>query len=1095
MDALITNVYSEYSLLQSTNRVDELVQAAKEAGYTALSLTDRHVLYGAVPFFQSCRKAGLKPLLGLEVTVRLDEEIIPVRVVAKNEEGYRQLVAHSTSLGFQTKQAAIELETWKANSTACFVFIPKEAFVAAKGNWLHFWERLAGGLEAFIELAGGESDHELIQFANAHQIPCVAAPPTRFLRKEDAPVYQLVRAIGAGTTTTHLELEEGWQRWHLPTANSLKERFPEKALLQARALAEKVEPYLPEEKPRIPSYDGLTVEQADKRLETLCRQGLKARYKAVSVEAERRLEHELAIIAERGYSSYFLIVADFVGYAKKSGILTGPGRGSSASSIVAYTLFITDVDPLAHDLLFERFLNPERASLPDIDVDFPDYRRDEVIAYVRERFGHDRVAQVLTFGTFAARAAIRDVGKALSIRHTFVDRVAKSLTPASLSLNEAQEKGVFKGLESPELDELLFFAKQIEGLPRHASTHAAGVIISDKPLNNKTALQLGIDGHAVTQADMDSLARLGLVKFDFLGLRNLTLLERMLKVIEQEEGVALNLQHIPLNDKATFQLLQQGKSTGIFQLESAGMRQVLKQLQPSQFEDIVATSALYRPGPMAFIPEYIRGKHGHTQAIVPHESLRPIVEPTFGVLVYQEQIMQVVQATANYSLAEADLFRRAISKKQHDVIIQEKQQFIHRAVENGFLPEEAEAIFSLIERFANYGFPKSHATAYSFISYWLAYLRVHFPAAFFAALFSSVWQNHEKLYSYINEAKKEGIRVLPPSVCKSGLLFELENGQIRFGLLPISGVNVQAVNEIISKRRKNSDSNLFMFYAHVASTAVNKRVMEALIKAGALDEFGQSRATLLGNLDKAEAFVEQVRSFKASSGGLFTIKPAVPAYLDVTPSTKMEDLEGEREVLGFYLSGHPIENELERLAPFGRIPLAECIPSRKPVRIAGMVIDVKKIVTKKGEAMAFLTLSDESGECSCVAFPQAWKVYEGLFAPHALVFLEGVLEERQGKTQFIIHKAADVLQLNKNKKKQTLYIRLTADKDQPTRLSDLKYVLSQDVGSTQVILYREKEQARTRLADEYSVAPTRKTLQLLKQMFGEENIVLKSDEE
>ncbi|WP_078391929.1 DNA polymerase III subunit alpha [Shouchella patagoniensis] len=1092
MHALLSNIYSEYSLLQSGNRIKALVAHAKSVGYQTLALTDKHVLYGVVPFYQECVKAGIKPIVGLELNVMAGKEPVPIRLLAKNNAGLKQLIAISTELGSQTGPKGISLTMFQQQSTECVVLLSKQSFRQAP-NWQKRWEALTLNADAFLELEG-RADQEVIQFASAHQIRCIAAPPVRFLLKEDAGTYQLIRAIEAGTTMEHLSLEEGWENQYLPTVAELTARFQSDVLASTEEVARRIDVKVPIEKPRIPSYDGLSEQEADEKLRELCQNGATVRYGQIGKEQSDRLEKELNVIASMGYASYFLIVADFVNFAKQKGILTGPGRGSSASSIVAYTLFITDVDPLTHDLLFERFLNPERVSLPDIDVDFPDYRRDEVLAYVKERFGHEKVAQIITFGTFAGRAAIRDAGKALAIKSSFVDKVAKSLSPSSLPLKAAIEQHLFSEHSSPELDELLFFAQKIEGFPRHASTHAAGVIISDRPLKEKIAVQLGNDDQLITQADMDSLDALGFVKFDFLGLRNLTLLERMIETIKAESGQIINLQDIPLDDKPTYRLLQAGKSTGIFQLESGGMRNVLKQLEPNSFNDIVATTALYRPGPMDFIPEYIRGKHGEEVVYSKHAAINHLLEPTFGVLVYQEQIMQLVQLSAGYNLAEADIFRRAISKKQRSVMDEQKQQFMQRSQKLGFSEGEAASFFALIERFADYGFPKSHATAYSFISYWLSYLRVHFPTAFFAALCSSVWQSRDKLYAYLNEAKSAGIRVLAPSYYYSDSLFSIENGALRFGLLPISGVSLQAIEELKMIRKEGKDDDLFSFVARVSTKAINRKVIEALIKSGGFDEWGKPRSVLLGNLDKALAFSEQIRKFKDSVGGLFTIKPATPAYIETEPSTAMEELEWEREVLGFYLSGHPIENERERLEPFGRRSIADCYPSRKQVRIAGLLKEVKKISTKKGEAMAFMTLSDESGECDCVAFPKVWKSFEAMLSSHLLVFLEGVMEERDSQKQFVIQRAVDVMSMRVNRPKQVLYIRMVDKEDTPTRLSDLKYILSQDSGLTPVILYREKEQGTKRLADEYAVAPKKRTMQLLKRLFGEENVVLKSED-
>ncbi|WP_059103813.1 DNA polymerase III subunit alpha [Shouchella shacheensis] len=1096
MNVLVTNIYSEYSLLQSTNRMDALVARAAELGYEAIALTDPFVMYGTVPFYKACLSHGMKPLIGLEVRIVREEESFPARVIAKNQAGYRRLIQLATKMGF-SKEPQLSIGDLQKATADCAITLPEEALGAGSEHEKkkRFFE-LAGDGDAYLELPGRKEDARLAAFAQRTEIPLIAASPVRFLVEEEAEAYKMIRAIAAGESTANIRLPEEWRTWFLPSTQTFEERFAEypEALANATALASCSKVSLELGNARIPAFDGLDGEQATKELRERCEKGIQQRFGSTTEQIVERIRHELTVIAKMGYASYFLIVADFMDFARRNNILTGPGRGSSAGSLVAYVLYITDVDPLSYNLLFERFLNPERASLPDIDIDFPDYRRDEVINYVRRRYGEDRVAQIVTFGTFAARAAVRDAGKALGYPQTFVDKVAKAVPQtAGVKLREAREKGRFASIrEERELADLLARAEQIEGLPRHASTHAAGVIISDQPLTNVVALERGQESQTMVQAEMGSLEELGLLKFDLLGLRNLTLLERIFAHIQASTGEVLQATAIPMEDMKTFEMLRLGKTSGVFQLESAGMRDVLSRLEPSRFEDIVAASALYRPGPMDFIPDYVAKKHGKEQVHYVHPDIEPILGPTYGVIVYQEQIMQLAQVMAGYTLAEADILRRAISKKKQELMSEQRQQFVARSLEKGYASEVATEVFDLIARFASYGFPRSHAVAYSMISYWLAYLKVHYPKAFYAALFSSVWQHQEKLSTYIAEAKKEGIVMLKPSMERSSALFTLETKGIRTGLLPIVNVGLQTVRELMNERQRSSYKDLFDVCSRLPTRVIPKRTLEGLIKAGAMDEFHVSRSVLLHSLDKAIDFATKVRRFQESAGELFTIERTTPNYVEADPSTRIEELEYEREALGFYLTGHPVEEQAKTLKKYGRAPIAEAMQTNGEVRVAGLVQSVRKITTKKGDPMGFLMISDESGQCEVVVFPRLWKQTEALYKEQHLLFLEGSFEERNEQKQLLVNKVVSMEQiLTREKPLETLYLRVTEQEDTPTRLSDIKYVLNRSPGHTPVVLFREKEESSRLLQNEFSVTTDRKTVSILKHLLGEENVVIR----
>ncbi|SDT28035.1 DNA-directed DNA polymerase III (polc) [Paenibacillaceae bacterium GAS479] len=728
-------------------------------------------------------------------------------------------------------------------------------------------------------------------------------------------------------------------------------------------------------------------------------------------EAERRLRYELGVIERMGFSDYFLIVWDFIRYAHEQGIRTGPGRGSSAGSLVAYCLRITDVDPLKHKLLFERFLNPERISMPDIDIDFNDERRDEVIAYVSRKYGSDHVAQIITFGTLAAKAAIRDVGRALDVPIGDVDRVAKLIPGQPGTTLQSALASVPQLREYAERDgtrELIATALKVEGMPRHASTHAAGVVISGRPLTDYVPLQAGSEAAALTQYSMENVEAVGLLKMDFLGLRTLSILERTLDWVKEEGGEAIDFRLIPDDDPATYEMLGRGDTTGIFQLESAGMRRVLRELKPSSFEDIISVLALYRPGPMEFIPRFIAGKHGLERIDYPHPSLEPILKDTYGIIVYQEQIMQIASEMAGFSLGEADLLRRAVSKKKREILDEQQAAFVRGSLGQGYSEEDAKRVYDMILRFADYGFPRAHAAAYGVLAFQTAWLKRHYPVSFMASMLASVTSNQRKTGEYIDECKRMGIGVLPPDVNFSSITFSPDGEAVRFGLASIKNVGTQAIDSILRERKSRPFASLIDLCRRVDLRVVNKRVLECLIGAGALESLPGHRAQQLAALDESVEAAQKWRKERAELQielfGFEEVQNWDVEMPQVQPYAQAQLLELERDLLGLYLSGHPLDGAEEQLAEFGLDRLVELADAPDETRCvtAVRIIAIKQLRTRKGQQMAFAEVEDRIMRAEAVIFPSAWaKLADGI-SVGGLVVLQAVVQQGDEDIKLIV---------------------------------------------------------------------------------------------
>ncbi|MHC0037378.1 DNA polymerase III subunit alpha [Pseudoneobacillus sp. C159] len=1118
MSFIHLHVYSTYSLLSSTIPINSLVQAAKQKGFQALALTDRNVMYGTIPFYKECLKHGIKPILGLTADILNEkEETYPLVLLAKDRYGFQNLLKISSVI--KTKSdTGIPLKWLKHYHAGLIAITPGlegeiESQLLNKNRELAResilkYQSIFGKTNFFLGLQNHQTTkevsihNEILQLGRETETASVATNQVFYLEQEDALAHECLLAIKNGEKLQddhHEKLDS--DQYYFKSSQEMVKLFSEypNALENSLKIAEQCNVLLSlNEKhlPKFPTGEGYT---ADNLLEELCFQGLQEKIAKPSKEYHERLAYELQIIKKMQFSDYFLIVWDFMKFANENDILTGPGRGSAAGSLVAYVLNITDVDPIEHDLLFERFLNPERISMPDIDIDFPDVKRDEVIRYVAGKYGELHVAQIITFGTLAAKAALRDVGRAFGLNTKELDSLSKQVpSQLGISLQSAykESEGLREFVGENELHKKLFqTALKLEGLPRHTSTHAAGVIISEEPLVNMVPIQNGHQGVYLTQYSMEYLEDIGLLKMDFLGLRNLTLLEDIVRQIEKGKGEKINLKTLPLNDPAVFELLSDGDTTGIFQLESEGMRKVLIKLKPSQFEDIVAVNALYRPGPMENIPLFIDRKHGIEPIHYPHPDLKDILDKTYGVIVYQEQIIQIASKMAGFSLGEADLLRRAVSKKQKEILDRERTHFVKGSLNNGYQENVANEIYDLIVRFANYGFNRSHAVAYSLISYQLAYLKAHYPLYFMAALLTSVIGNESKIAQYIREVKQMNLKVLPPSINKSGYSFHVESGAIRYSLAAIKGIGAVVMKEIFQKRKQKKFDDLFDFCMRVSMKIINRKTLETLVHSGSFDEFGKDRAIYLASLDVAidhSVLVnpEETNQIDFFSEAEFFLKPK---YVEIEPLLIEDKLNLEKEVLGLYLSDHPVTAYEKELLLSGCKQLSGLNKANKRVLVGIYITGIKKIRTKKGEAMAFLTVSDPSGEMEAVVFPTVYTKTLLHLKQGSMLVVNGKVEERSETVQLIIENVVPMQEwLEKNKKpKSVLYLKLEESQQSNKVLQQLKELFRKNHGHTSIVLYYEKSKKTVLLDEEFSIKPTGYLLDQLKNILGLDNVILK----
>lgn len=1020
MNPVYPHVQTSADLLNSTVRLESLIPFLQEQKATAVAITNRR-MYGTLPFYKSVKAAGIHPVIGLSCDVEFSDTIkLPIQVYAKSNRGYQNLLKISSALEVKGL-LQLPLNWLQAYKEDCAIILS----IPDTEDWpesqieevvSEMKKLFSTDLYAGVERPGGvvsPRENFIISTLNQQGIAIMATHHVKYEQANHAFSYEVAQAISNGVklqdstrvkpshTNSYLPNAQEWLEWYSdhPEWLETSEKLLHSCLVE-----------IPLHKMYMPTFPVTPPLTSAEVLKSQCLSGLSQRLGIVSSEYIDRLEMELSIINQMGYADYFLIVADFMAYAKEQKILTGPGRGSSASSLVAFSLFITHVDPLKFGLLFERFLNPERVTMPDIDIDFVDNRRQEVIHYVAQKYGQSYVAQIITFGTLSAKAAARDVARVFGFSNDVLEMISKQLpNKAGISLKEGIDSSSIlkKWIESDPLHKRWEeVALQLEGLPRNGSTHAAGVVLSPVPLVELLPIEDGQEGIYLTQWSMQDVEQSGLLKMDFLGLRNLTILDRIRSMIWYDTKKWLDFEKIPLEDFQTFQLLQAGDTTGVFQLESDGMRQALIDIKPSHFNDIVAVNALYRPGPMEHIATYKRRKHGEEKTIYQHPILEPILSETYGVIVYQEQIMKIASQMAGFTFGEADILRRAVSKKNRQVLDEQRQHFVSKSIAKNFSSHEAESVYDLIVRFADYGFPKSHAVAYSMISYQMAYLKAKYPAYFYASLVTSAIGNSEKTMKILQEVKQKKISLLPPSIVNSGLTFRVENGAIRFGLSAVKGVSYEFLKRIIEARKSSHQQwkDIFELAASLSAQYFSRKHIEPLIKSGALDEFHQDRSTLLATLDAAVKYAELVRpkmEVDLFEGDFNSF--GKPKYIVKEPLPDMMKLQFERETLGFYMSSHPIGRWKDKLnQPFVDLQNLGNKKNGEHVSVIGMIEEIRRIRTKKGESMAFVTLQDETAEASCTIFPTDYAKINLILKEQEIVNVEGTIEWRQGKPQIIL---------------------------------------------------------------------------------------------
>ncbi|MFN2459644.1 MAG: DNA polymerase III subunit alpha [Candidatus Velthaea sp.] len=1065
------HVHSEYSLLDGACRVEDLCRRSADEGAPGIALTDHGVMFGAVDFYDTARNFALTPIIGCEAYIaprgrfdRTARDEAHVTLLAASDEGYKNLTA-LISKGFLEGyyyKPRIDLDLLEKHNAGLIVLSGCMSSLVSAPLLKNDRATATKNAKAFADIFGdrfyieimrhGMPEEEvintgLIAIARELALPLVATNDSHYLARSDAQAHDVLLCIGTGKTVQDTNRMKFFSdEFYVKSATEMRELFADlpEACDNTLEIVKRIDITIPDKVFYLPDYpvpktpaddvagvlagsgaaetsasDRLVEMSADDYLRLVCEAGLIARYgeerSKTDAELRERLTYELDVIISMGFSSYFLIVWDFIKYARDRDIPVGPGRGSAVGSLVAYCLQITDLDPIKFKLIFERFLNPERISMPDIDTDFCVERRDEVIAYVSDKYGKDHVAQIVTFGTMAARAAIRDAGRALGVPLPDVDRVAKLVPsgPGGLSIKAAlQTIGELKNLYdgNPEIRRLLDTANSIEGLARHASTHAAGVVISKNPLVEHVPLVKIGDGDINTQYEMSNVERVGLLKMDFLGLRNLTVMKAAADEIRRTTDAAFDLARIPDDEARTYEMLGRGDTLGVFQLESEGMRRVCTELKPSCLDDIIALVALYRPGPMEWIPQYISNKHGRSQPTYLHPKLEAILADTHGIALYQESVMRIARDVAGFSMGQADELRKVMGKKQKDKVPLYREKFIAgAAATSGIDKKLAEDIFAFIEPFAGYGFNKSHAAAYGWIAYQTAYLKANHPVAYFAALMTSVKDRTDKLVEYIDEAKKLGVAVLPPDINESLVNFAVAGGQIRFGLGAVKGVGEAAVQAILGARRAEGKfADFFDCVRRVDPRAANRKVYEALTKCGAFDTLPGNRAQLLDALDGAlEGATRAARDRELGQYSLFgEVTDAAPAFAPVlrpvAPPSTLEALGWEKETLGIFVSGHPLADVADALVRGGAVRVKElrAMEDDAAVRIAGLVTAVRRTMTKAQSQMLIATLEDITGAIEVVVFPKQYAALHAAFVEDAILIVNGRLRlrERRGST-------------------------------------------------------------------------------------------------
>ncbi len=1047
-DFVHLHLHSEYSLLDGACRISDIPKRAKECGHTAVALTDHGVMYGVIAFYNECKAQGIKPIIGCEVYVasgsRFEKNISKntskyhhLVLLCENEIGYKNLmymVSKGFTEGFYAKPR-VDMELLRSHSeglialSACLAgkvpsLLLKGEYQEAKAAAVELSD-IFGKDNFYIELQDHDINEqkqiipELVKIAEECGLGLVATNDCHYLYREQAQTQAVLMCIQTNSSILDgrpigFETDE----FYYKNSDEMRMRFGryKGAIENTVRIAERCNVEFSFEGYKLPKYSTPNGISASECLNDLTQSGIERRLSNGTLNFcdkekvyRERVEYELGVIESMGYSDYFLIVADYVSYAKKNSIPVGPGRGSGAGSLVAFLIGITDVDPIKFDLLFERFLNPERVSMPDFDIDFCYNRRDEVIKYMYDKYGEDHVSQIIAFGTLGAKAVVRDVGRVMGMSYSDVDVVAKAIPrDPNITLSAALELPDLKELyeDSPQTKKLIDTALELEGMPRNVTVHAAGLVVSDKPITEYVPLAMSNDT-IVTQFDMDTVAKLGLLKFDFLALRYLTIIDDACKTI-CEQIPNFNINNVPLDDEQTYKTIASGNTLGLFQLESGGMRQMLIELAPDRFEDIIAAIALYRPGPMDSIPQYIEARHNADKITYAHPLLKSILASTYGCIVYQEQVMSIFRTVAGYTYGHADVVRRSISKKKGDVLKAERESFIGGAVNNGIEKSIAEKLFDDMASFANYAFNKSHAAAYALISYRTAYLKTHYPCEYAAALITSVLGNMTKLAEYIGEFSKYKIKVLAPDINESRLLFHPNKGDIVFGLLALKNVGRQFIENILKERSFGGDFKDFEdFISRMSQYDINKRMVESLIKVGAFDCFGVYRSQLLASYEALiDTELQKTRSNLSGQLDMFSVVSEAKAispkfnYPNIPEVNPKDKLRMEKEVAGMYFSGNLLNSYSKhidslKITKISDLLNSEMLKEREAFQIAGMVTSVSTKITKRNDKMAFFSLEDKYGEIECVAFASQYSKFAAFIKEDEALYVEGNISLRE----------------------------------------------------------------------------------------------------
>lgn len=1156
------HVHSHYSLLEGLPKIPQLLKKAASLGMKAIALTDRGVLYGAIEFYQEAKKAGIKPILGMETAVRhAQKDSTPAAqntasvsflvLLAKNHAGYKNLLKISSHLQLQQTfdEPAIDAAILSQYTSGLIALSGAADGVAARAFSAHgesytlgeleYWKNFFGKDNFFLELHDRPTNGEqqklntfLIRAAQQLTIPLVATNDVHYLEPDDADAQDILACIKAKKLIQdedrHTLSGEDYSLQSPESMMQIWKNHPE-VLENTLRIASRCDLDIELGVIQLPHYElpsGLT---ADQRLNQICESGLQKKYPIhFHDDARARLKYELEIIHKTGYASYFLIVQDFINWAKENNIVVGPGRGSAAGSIVAFLSNITDIDPILYELSFERFLNPDRVSMPDIDTDFDDERRDDVIRYVEKKYGKDHVAQIITFGTMAARASIRDVGRVLGFSYSYCDRIAK-LVPMFCNLSDAlTEVPELKDLyaNDPDCTRLLDTAKKLEGVARHASVHACGIVITKNTLTEYTPIQYASQEEDViiTQYSLHPIEDLGILKMDFLGLKNLTIIRNTLDIIRKTTHTDIDIHTIPLDDPKAFRLLQEGKTTGVFQLESSGMKRYLKELKPTELEDIIAMVALYRPGPMEFIPQYINGKRGKRSVEYLHPALESILQKTYGIAVYQEQIMEIARKLGGFTFGEADVLRKAVGKKIKALLVEQEEKMTKGMIHNGIQASIAKKIWEFILPFARYGFNRSHAACYAMIAYQTAYLKANFPAQFMAALMTSDHDNSERIAIEVSECREMNISVLPPDINESFSTFTVvrdslqsddHKPRIRFGLTAIKNVGDTIIRRIIDERKTSQGTykDLKNFLSRVKHKDLNKKSLESLIKCGAMDCF-EDRNTLLYNLEillqyakkqQIDAETGQGNLFQAHSSSYITPLTLLPAV----NSDTQEKLLWEKQLLGLYISEHPLTQYKDILSERS-MPILEVknLSNNTPVRIIGMVMKMKRFITKNNEQMLFATLEDPSADCEILIFPKTFKETSFLWQEDAFLRIDGKVTTKDKAVKVIADTVAEIdmnhidrLPLwkpaarNRTKapqRKKELWIRIILPHTVKKHIfSQLKDIFTKNSGSHIVILETTSSDnlKNKEIKTHMQIAPTQEVIAQIETLIGEGHVI------